>query len=293
MNPNDHNIFIILDSLPPRAIKTWIKRHDDLLDYTAEHYAYFSQRRSQLIDELKQALSANTVPFEFKNWKRIVSQEFSNTPLHTVGSIKSYPGGRFNIGEIDSKRFPKFPALYMAEDTKTAYVEMMGISPDMGSDGLTGNELAVAVNFSHFIISGNLTSILDLTNPKSLQQFYSQIKQIKLPIYFKNRAAKLKISQMQPVESLEKLRKTIFAEDWRLMPMQFDSPANSQIIGQIAHSAGIEGILYPSVKTNKRAIAIYPENFINSEAFVEIKGNVADTVRDKKIDKNTYKKYLP
>ncbi len=62
------------------------------------------------------------------------------------------------------------------------------------------------------------------------------------------------------------------------MPMQFDAPANSQVLGQIAHSAGIEAILYPSVKTNKKALAIYPENFLNSDAFIEIAGSVAETV---------------
>ena len=98
---------------------------------------------------------------------------------------------------------------------------------------------------------------------------------------------------MMPVKNLEELRKTLFLENWRLMPMQFDVPANSQILGQIAYSAGIEAILYPSVKTHKKALAVYPENFINSEAFIEIAGTVAETVINTKIDKDTYKNFLP
>ena len=77
------------------------------------------------------------------------------------------------------------------------------------------------------------------------------------------------------------------------MPMQFDAPANSQVLGQIAHSSGIEAILYPSVKTNKKALAVYPENFANSDAFIEITGDVAGTVVHTRIDKNTYKNFLP
>lgn len=98
---------------------------------------------------------------------------------------------------------------------------------------------------------------------------------------------------MRPVKSLTELQKTLFAENWRLMPMQFDAPANSQVLGQIAHSAGIEAILYPSVKTNEKVLAIYPDNFHNSDALIEIKGTVAETVIHTKLDKNTYKNFLP
>ena len=42
-----------------------------------------------------------------------------------------------------------------------------------------------------------------------------------------------------------------------------------------------------------KALAIYPENFHNSDAFIEITGKVAATVIYKRIDKDTYKDYLP
>lgn len=293
MKPFDHRIFILLDSIEPRAIKHWIKIHDKLIDYTAEHFAYFAHKRSQVIEDLKQSLRDNSTNFEFNNWRRIISQSFSNTPLSTIGSIKSFPGGRFNIGDIDTERFPKFPALYLAEDTPTAFLEMMGLKPETIIDGLTGQELAAAGNFSHFIVQGNLTNILDLTNVETLRQFHSHLKNIELPIYYRKKANQLKISPMLPINNLEELRKTLFAEDWRLMPMQFDTPANSQILGQIAHSAGIEAILYPSVKTKQKALAIYPENFINSDAFIKITGPVSETVIHTRIDKDTYKNFIP
>ncbi len=293
MKSYDHRIFTLLDSVPPRAIKTWVKLHDKVIDYTAEHFAFFAHRRSQMMEELKSSLLENTTDFEFNNWRRIVSQRFSNTPLSSEGSVKSFPGGRFNIGTIDIERFPQFAALYLAEDTGTAFLEMSGIKSDDCVDGLTGKELAVAGNFSHFVIHGKLSNVLDLTSKKSLMQFYNCIKKITLPIYYQNKAKELKISSMPPVKGLDELHKTIFAEDWRLMPMQFDVPANSQIIGQIAHSAGIEAILYPSAKTNKNALAIFPENFHNSDSFVEIVGSVAETVIHTRIDKDTYRNFLP
>ncbi|MDR3491867.1 MAG: RES family NAD+ phosphorylase [Gammaproteobacteria bacterium] len=293
MKPYDHRIFTLLDSVPPRAIKTWIKLHDNVIDYTAEHFAYFAHRRSQVMEQLKQSLLDNTTSFEFNGWRRIVSQQFSNTPLSTIGSIKSFPGGRFNIGVIDIERFPQFAALYLAEDTTTAFLEMTGLKSENVTDGLTAKELAVAGNFSSFVIRGKLFTVLDLTNPESLQEFCTHLKGIQLPFYYTKKAAQLKIPTMLPIKNLSELRKTLLLENWRLMPMQFDVPANSQVLGQIAHSAGIEAILYPSVKTNKKALAIYPENFADSDASIEITGNVANTVLHTRIDKNTYKNFLP
>lgn len=131
----------------------------------------------------------HTITFKFRDWRRIISQQFSNNPLSAIGSIKSFPGGRFNIGVIDAERFPQFAALYLAENTTTAFLEMMGVQPDELVDGLTGKELAAAPNFSHFVIQGELTSVLDLTNINSLKQFYNHLKEIQLPLYYKKRAS--------------------------------------------------------------------------------------------------------
>lgn len=293
MKPYDHKIFTLLDSVRPRAIKRWIKLHDQIIDYTAEHFSYFAYRRSKVMEELKTSLRDNSINFEFNNWVRVVSQEFSNTPLSTIGSYISFPGGRFNIGNIDPQRFPQFPALYLASESATAFLEMKGLEPEENHEGLTGSELSVAGNFSHFKVQGELINVLDLTNEENLRPFYNLIKDIKLPIYYIKKARELKSSAMPPVKNLQELLSTIFEPNWRLMPMQFDVPANSQILGQIAQSAGLEGILYPSIKTQKIILAAYPQNFINSDSFIEIEGRVAKTVEHTRIDKNTFKNYLP
>lgn len=183
--------------------------------------------------------------------------------------------------------------MYLASDSSTAFLEAHGLDANVSNDGISGAELAVAGNFTHFKIEGKLTNILDLTNPDSLLNFYNHIKGIKLPFYYTKKASELKTNAMLPVKSLKELLNTIFAENWRLMPMQFDTPSNSQILGQIASAAGLEGILYSSVKTNKNSLVLYPQNFSVSEAFIEIKGRVAETVNNKRIDRLTYKNYLP
>jgi len=294
MNPQDHNIFFLLDNINHHAIKTWIKRHQQITDYTAQHYAFFASRRSQVMEKLKQSLLDEQNEFLLnKAWKRIISQQFSNTPLSTTGSVLNFPGGRFNIGKIDSERFPQFPALYIAEDTETAYLECMGISRNKQIEGLSATELAAAGNYAHFNIIGHLTRVLDLTKKEALANFYGIIKDIHLPIYFRREANQLHINPCLPVNSLNQLYETITIENWRFAPMQLDTPANSQIIGQIARSAGLEAILYTSAKNNHRSLCIFPDNFDNSEAYLEITGNVADTVIDKRLDKETYRNFLP
>jgi hypothetical protein len=53
--------------------------------------------------------------------------------------------------------------------------------------------------------------------------------------------------------------------------MQFDVPSTSQIFGQLAIDAGIEGIVYPSKFTNKNCLVIFPQNFEkNSKSFIQL-----------------------
>ena len=79
---------------------------------------------------------------------------------------------------------------------------------------------------------------------------------------------------------------------WRVMPMQFDIPSNPQIVGHIAYNAGIEAILYPSIKTQEKCLVIYPNNFSNSESFVEIDGELPESVINNRIDRNTFSNFI-
>ena len=55
--------------------------------------------------------------------------------------------------------------------------------------------------------------------------------------------------------------------------MQYDLPANSQIFGRLCVAAGAHGILYPSVKNStRRCLALFPQNWNDSDSFVEIVG---------------------
>ncbi len=75
------------------------------------------------------------------------------------------------------------------------------------------------------------------------------------------------------------------------MPMQVDVPANPQIFGRIALDAGIEGIIYASVLTRKDCLAVYPQNFLNSSAFVELDDLAPEGV-PRRIDSTNYKDFI-
>ncbi|SEG50687.1 hypothetical protein SAMN02746093_03185, partial [Legionella quinlivanii DSM 21216] len=51
-------------------------------------------------------------------------------------------------------------------------LEMKGLEREEIQEGLTGSELSVAGNFSHFNVRGELTNILDLTNEETLRPFF-------------------------------------------------------------------------------------------------------------------------
>ena len=61
---------------------------------------------------------------------------WGNKPLSARGSLQD-PGGRFNIGEIDTTRFPPFSGLYIASDKETSIQEiLLGSSPMMEQGGI-------------------------------------------------------------------------------------------------------------------------------------------------------------
>lgn len=79
-------------------------------------------------------------------------------------------------------------------------------------------------------------------------------------------------------------------DSWRNSPAQIDVPANSQILGQLAHESGIEAILYPSkMSSTKKCLAIFPENFSNSDSFVKIQDKILpENLKISELNAETY-----
>jgi hypothetical protein len=80
------------------------------------------------------------------------------------------------------------------------------------------------------------------------------------------------------------LQRKLLHPNWRLVPAQFDLPANSQIFARLAVAAGLHGILYPSSKqSGKHCMALFIQNWSNSGSFVEISDPVPKGTHRKRI----------
>lgn len=290
----NHRTVHIIDKFSLQGIRLEPQLYRGVADYCWDHYSYFANQRSLIVDKLKDALAINARKQTFEHWRRLVSYKYTLDPLSARGSILSSPGGRFNIGDLNETKFPRFPALYIAENSDTAYKEKYGLyDPNKKAPGLTAENLAIGGNQTNICVKGQINQVLDLTDQGTLKDFFNIIKNIKLPSHFLKRARQLNIEPMRQVTSMKELRQTILDPNWRYMPSTFDVPANPQILGQIAYVAGIEAILYPSRMSNKDlCLAIFPENLVNSTSFVEIEGEIPEELVKRRLNAETYLNFI-
>jgi hypothetical protein len=272
-----------------------IPKSKELFEQKAQfHWEYYSELaylRNQIYDALKSSQRDVAAPFQFPAWQRAVKYKYSLSPLSTKGSLVD-PGGRFNIGAIDTSRFPVFPALYLASDKKTALAELLG--RDKLDNGLTPEELALTKSASVTIVSvsGKLESVLDIRDPKNLAGFVNLIKDFKLSSKLIAKARKVGLSPVRIVRSADQLVRELQSSRWREWPMGFDVPAAPQIFGRIVLDAGIEGVLYDSVLTHSLCSAIYPQNFQNSSSYIELDEPCPPETIHKRIDSATFKDFI-
>lgn len=262
---------------------------DAVLQYGWDHYCALQHQRSVAAEEITAALGqAVSGPFRFDRWMRVVDYQFTNHPLSAVGSRKTSPGGRFNIGDLDPTKFAPFPALYLASDQETALLEKFGLSDE--TDGLTINELALRASRSYTCVaaSGLLETVIDLSQMERLKAFVDIIGQFRLPSEILARARKMRLPASL-VSSLKALEAVLLAKNWRAAPMQMDVPHSCQIFGQLVARAGIEGIVFPSARSGSGAhsLAVFPEN-LQGESFVEIADPAPPATANVRLDAKTW-----
>jgi hypothetical protein len=235
----------------------------DNLKYQWDFYSELAFQRGVIQDKLLSAIAQSCLTdFKFKSWQRVIGWKYSHHPLCTIGSIKQY-GGRFNIGEDISQgnTLKTFQAFYLAEDQATAQVEALG--SQVSSEKLTVEDVALTnkSSYSCISISGSLDKVIDLTKKSSLTKFVRLISSFTIPQSIYDSAKRLGIPQPTLINTTTLLLDSFLSPSWRKEPAQFDIPANSQIFGQLAHQAGIDGILFHSTKTGKKCLAVFPSNF--------------------------------
>lgn len=274
-----------------------IPRSSALLEKLCQfHWEYYSElafQRAKVYDALKASLQEPAKAFQFSAWQRAVRYKYSLNPLSAKGS-RVDPGGRFNIGAIDTARFVVFPGLYLAADKSTSLAELLGRTNS--DQSLSPQELALTRPDSITIVSvsGNLESVLDVREKKNLKGFVDLIKDFQLSATLRARARSLGLRPflLTLVNTPEILQKELTKDYWRLFPMQFDVPSPSQIFGQIVMDAGIEGILYDSTLTGQTCLVVFPLNFSNSPSYVELDGPLPSDSVPRRIDEDTVKNFL-
>lgn len=280
-----------LEKISQKELKTYRKRHNDISDYFNEHFNYFSGQRKELFGELTDSLVEKCSDYEFTQYQRAIHYKHSDNPLSARGSILNETGGRFNIGNM-SPNIPKFAALYLAADKETVQKEFIQADINRSSQGLSGSELALINNDSILIIvvKGRLEKVLDLTGKESLRPFFDLIKQIKLPRELHTKAKRHKLHPYPEVKTVTQLYNSIFESNYQQYSMLFDLPSNSQILGHIAHEAGIHAIKYPSKFTGKHCLAVFPSNFEYSDSSVMIDSETPNSLPEnlKMINKDNF-----
>ena len=285
--PNTPTVYHF-DRFSLEDVRRWKQGQDEFKRIYWAQYDALAFQRSEVMDEINRSLNKAAIgPFNFTGYQRAVKYKWSQDPLSIQGSIREQ-GGRFNIGQIDTTRFPPFPALYLGQDRDTVLQEILqsDLNP---SGGLTPQELALTDSTSVSIVAvyGSLETIIDLYQPERLQGFVDVIKGFKVSGTIKTDAKKVGLT-LSEVENITQLLSAIYEPNWRGYPLHLDLPSGSQTFGQLAYKAGIEGICFKSKYSEKPCLAIFPQNFRNPDSFVQLVDEAPKGVIRNRLDSKTY-----
>jgi len=254
--------------------------------YQVQLYYHLASLRQLYGAEIRDALAAlHSEELNLTNWVRIIPWQYAQEPLSSKGSLKA--GGRFNIGgDLDPKNFPPFPVLYIAQNYQTAYAEKFGVIPKSSGDQLSGIELALQDpdSFCSVNINGHLSGLFNLEKPGSLNAFVEIIRNFKLPEDLRILANHLGISEPRTVTTVKQLKISLLARNWRFLPAQFGIPANPQVFGRLLLDAGFNGIIYRSTRHGGRCIAVFPQNLVDSDCYLEVADPPPPGIRLSRLD---------
>jgi len=277
--------WFLLDQFSVQDIERWTQFRDEILRFHWDYYTSLAYQRSQIADDLRKALlEATEGPFQFSKWQRITKYKYALDPLSVRGSLTD-PGGRFNIGDINPAQFPPFPALYVAVDKDTAPQEVLSqnVAPGKESDALDF-ALVRPDSIAVVSLSGSLDSVVNLKHPAKLEAFVNLIKDFSIPDHLTDMAKARRLDPPKLVRDTAQLLNVLLQPNWQGWPMQFDVPAPCQIFGQLVAQAGVGGILYPSKFNSKDCLAVFPQNFEDTDAFVQLDDVSPPTVRVRRLD---------
>lgn len=281
----------LLDRFSNEDLKVWERKTEALNNYWIRLFYFLEGQRKIHEAELCAALrTAKPHHLILDEWARVVDYRYSTEPLSAKGSMQI--GGRFNIGsDINSAVFSPFPALYVADNYNTAYAERFGTYRTRVSPKLSGEALALRSpqSFAQVRVKGELHSVFNLNRLANLAAFVNIIRKFEMPIELKELANELEIRPPWLITKPSELRRALMDINWRMWPIQYEIPANSQLLGRLLVACGYEAVVYNSAKSRGMCTAIFLENFGSSESYIELLDPAPPIVTLSRLDKNTYK----
>ena len=283
--------------LPSQYVENEIRRitkfTDDQRQFWKDFQKYLLDERDKKIDEIIGAIDSTKSENLSCDFGRIVSSKFAADPLSGVGSVLLPPGGRFNIAKSSSFS-SYFIGLYLAEDYETAFTEKYHrTTEDQSENDLKNFALQPNESFSFNRVRVKLENYIDLTNDNTLIAFTDAIKDITIPDYYKNLGKKLKIELTMATDS-EVVKSFFFNEHYPVWAAWLDQPAPSQLFGHYCKLAGVQGILYPSVRNKtKNNLVVFPDNLIESDSSLKLIDDLPFVKEDRRyIDKTNYQNFI-
>ena len=282
----------VLDRFSQVSSPKWKKFSSALDEYHIRLFYHLEGLRESHKDSLIESLrDSRTRSVSESLWYRLVSFRYSDDFLSPRGSLIN--GGRFNIGaDLDSRNFPGFPALYLADGQETAYAEFFGAIESDSSEKMSGHEFALQFksSFSMVRLSFEIENIFDLTKVKNLKAFSKVISKFKMTPELRDLGRTIGISASPIlIHDAALLKKDLMSSGWRNYPVQYEIPANSQVFGRLLRDAGFEGVIYPSSKGIGKCIAIFTENLEGSDSFIELADRAPANARYLRLDSSNWK----
>lgn len=271
--PNAVPGLIELDRFSAASLDAWKKLSADLDELNSQLYFGFEPQRQRHRSEMLTALeSVPPVDISFSRWVRLVTYQYSMSPLSAAGSLNSY-GGRFNVGlDVDQAMRPPWPALYIADDLETAFREKFQLARGADIDGLLPEDLALqpGSSFSAVCLDGRVEKVFDLSDPAALAPLCRVLAKMKMPAEALRISRRLKLppKALLMVRTTSALKDAVLERNWRTGPAQFGLPSPSQVLAELVRDAGFEAIQYPSTKGGGTCLALFPDRLQSSNTEV-------------------------
>jgi hypothetical protein len=265
-----------LEALSSATFQQWQAHGKAQSEYQYRLYFDLETQRAAHKAEPCQALrDSASVTLNIDGWWRVIDFSYCMHALSPAGSLQ-WVGGRFNYGnDIDSTRFPPFPALYLAEDFTTAFRERFGLAANDDSRGLEAHELVLAdaSSWSSLKLTGVVNNVFDLTRLVNLKGFCRVIGKFSLSRAVYEAEAKAMRAPTRLVRKPRELLDSLMRDDWRALPVHFDVPSNSQVFGRLLVDAGFDGVVYRSSKSGHRCLAVFTRQLVNSDSKIALHGD--------------------